>query len=167
MYIPFEKMSVTSRVWVYCASRAFTEEEKTWMLPKLVSFCNQWNTHGTLMPTSFEIKHDQFIILSVDESNMGASGCSIDSSVRILREIEQQIKVDILDAGKIAYLRDNHVEVIKLPALKSMINEGKLKPETLVFNPSINNKGELEEDWLMPAKESWLNRYFEKQRITQ
>jgi hypothetical protein len=167
MYIPFENMTATSRVWVYCAGRAFTEEEKTWMMAKLVAFCNQWNTHGNLLPTSFEIKYDQYIVLSVDESKMGASGCSIDSSVRVLREIEQHLKVDILDAGKIAYFTDDQVQVLKLHEVKSAINEGKLQADTLVFNPSISNKGELEGEWLIPAKESWLSRYFEKQKITQ
>jgi hypothetical protein len=167
MYIPFEQMADDSRVWVYCANRSFTEEEKTWIISKLVAFCNQWNTHGALMPTSFDIQHDQFILLMVDESKMGASGCSIDSSVRVLREIEQHLRVEILDAGKVAFLSEGHVEVVKLHQVSSVINEGKLKPDTPVFNPSVSKKGELKEKWHIPASDSWLSRYFEKQKITQ
>ncbi|WP_114748350.1 hypothetical protein [Pleomorphovibrio marinus] len=167
MYIPYENMVDTSRVWVYFANRPFTEEEKTWMISKLVTFCNQWNTHGSLMPTSFDIQHDQFILLSVDESKMGASGCSIDSSVRLLREIEQHINVEILDAGKVAYLHEDKVTVTKLPDVNTAIRQGKLTPDSPVFNPSVSKKSELESNWLIPAKESWLKRYFNNQQITQ
>lgn len=167
MYIPYESMVDTSRVWVYFANRPFTEEEKTWMTSRLVTFCNQWNTHGSLMPTSFDIQYDQFILLLVDESKMGASGCSIDSSVRVLREIEQQMNVEILDAGKVAYLQNNKVMVTKLPDLKTAICEGKLTPNSPVFSPRVSNKSELESNWLIPAKDSWLKRYFNNQKITQ
>ena len=38
---------------------------------------------------------------------------------------------------------------------KNVINH-----ETLVFNNTINNFGELKSKWKIPAKDSWLNRYF-------
>ncbi|MDN3687900.1 hypothetical protein [Cyclobacterium jeungdonense] len=160
MYVPFEEMSEEARVWVYQANRPFKEEEKTWIISKLVSFCNQWNTHGSPMPTSFDIKFDQFIVLAVDEGQLGASGCSIDSSIRVLREIETQLSIKLLDSGKVSYLSESGVNVAFLPEIKTHIQEGQLQPGSKVFNPSVNKIADLNNEWLIPAESSWLKKYF-------
>ncbi|SHM64688.1 hypothetical protein SAMN04488057_102464 [Cyclobacterium lianum] len=162
MYIPFEEMPEEARIWVYQADRPFDEQEKTWIISKLVTFCNQWNTHGSLMPSSFDIKYDQFIVLSVDESQLGASGCSIDSSVKVLREIETKLNVNLLDNGKVSYLDNNGVKVAFLPEIRQHIDEGSLQARSKVFNPGVNKISDLEKQWLIPADDSWLKKYFSK-----
>lgn len=162
MYIPFEEMREEARIWVYQADRPFDEQEKTWIISKLVTFCNQWNTHGSLMPSSFDIKYDQFIILAVDESRLGASGCSIDSSVKILREIETKLSINLLDSGKVSYVDTNGVKVAFLPEIREHINKGTLQAQSKVFNPGVNKIADLENKWLIPADSSWLKKYFAK-----
>src|SRR5690606_30441109 len=160
MYLPFNEMPETARVWIYQSSRKLTPEEKNYILQKLKGFCNQWNTHGMLMPTSFELLYDQFIILAVDEAGLGASGCSIDSSVRTLREIEQQLDVNLLDQGKISFINEGNVVISKLQEIKNYIQAGNLREETPIFNPLVNKKEDLSNKWLIPAKDSWLKKYF-------
>ncbi|NHE59032.1 hypothetical protein [Cyclobacterium plantarum] len=162
MYLPFEDMPNEARIWVYQADRPFDEKEKTWIISKLVTFCNQWNTHGSLMPSSFDIKYDQFIILAVDESKLGASGCSIDSSVKILREIETELEINLLDSGKVSYMDAHGVKVAFLPEIRKHINEGSLQAQSKVFNPGVNKIADLENQWLIPADHSWLKKYFAK-----
>ncbi len=160
MYLPFEEMPHTARVWVYQANRKFTQEEIDLVESRLTAFCNQWNTHGNLMPTSFDIKYEQFIILAVDESNLGASGCSIDSSVRTLAELDQVLKVQLLDQGKISFIQQDEVTIGSLGEIKELIQAGRLTPDTKIFNPTIQKKEDLDKKWLIPAGESWMNRYF-------
>jgi len=160
MYLPFNEMPDTARVWIYQSSRKFTPEEKHYIIQKIKDFCNKWNTHGILMPTSFELLYDQFIILAVDEADLGASGCSIDSSVRTLREIEQQLGVNLLDQGKISFINEGNVVISKLQEIKNYILAGNLVEETPVFNPLVNKKEDLTNNWLIPAKDSWLKKYF-------
>jgi hypothetical protein len=161
MYISFEQMSENSRIWVYQANRKLTSAEQEWISNRLKSFCEQWNTHGALMPTSFDIQFDQVILLAVDESQLGASGCSIDSSVRTLKEIEKEFQINLLDQGKVSFLSDeNDLEMTTILGVKAILKEGKLKPETVVLNPLVAKKADLEKKWLIPAKESWLNKYF-------
>lgn len=160
MYIPFEEMPNTARVWVYQSTRKFSPQEKELVVSKLSQFCRQWNTHGNSMPSSFNIQYDQIIILSVDESNLGASGCSIDSSVRTLREIEQQLDLNLLDQGKVSFIDRGNVITGKFQEIKDFIRSGNLTEDTHVFNPMVNRKQDLEEKWLIPARESWLNKYF-------
>jgi hypothetical protein len=161
MYIPFEEMPAHARVWIYQADRKFDSEEKAWIEENLKSFCEQWNTHGSKMPTSFDLKYDQFIIFAVDGSQLGASGCSIDSSVKKLREIEAKLNVNLLDKGKIPFMDESEVFTTSLPGVKSQIQEGRLGEDTLIFNPMVAKKQDFDEKWLIPAKESWLKKFFD------
>lgn len=160
MYIPFEKMPNSARIWIYQSNRKFKSEEKEFVTERLKAFCGQWNTHGALMPSSFDIKYDQIIVLSVDESQLGASGCSIDSSVRTLREIEQKLEVNLLDQGKVSFINEGHVVTGKLQEIKEYVLSGNLGEGTPVFNPMVSKKEDLSEKWLIPAKDSWLKKYF-------
>ncbi len=160
MYLPFQEMPETARIWIYQADRKFNAEEIEFIKEKLTAFCDQWNTHGASMPTSFDLQYERIIILAVDESGLGASGCSIDSSVRVLRDIEQQLNVNLLDQGKVSFINEGKVITSKLQEIKSHISSGNLQEETPVFNPLVNKKQDLSDKWLIPAKDSWLKKYF-------
>lgn len=154
-------MPPESRIWIYQADRKFTVAELELIHEDLRAFCENWNTHGTLMPTSFSIKFNQVIVLAVDESRMGASGCSIDSSVRILKGLEQKLQINLLDQGKVSFFpEDSELEVSSLPLIKNKVAQGALTSETTVLNPIVSKKADLENGWMIPAKESWLNKYF-------
>ncbi len=160
MYVPFQQLPPLSRIWVYQAERKFSSKEINMIQDELRQFCDGWNTHGNLMPTSFQIMENQIIILGVDESNLGASGCSIDSSVRTLRQLEKTLDVNLTDQGKVSS-KKHEGEVIVYPALgiKSKVLSGEIEADTLVINPMVKFKKDLENVWIS-ANESWLNKYF-------
>lgn len=160
MYKPFDEMPASARVWIYQADRAFSGAEKQWIQSVLMDFCQSWNTHGQGMPTSFDIAYDQFILFAVDERGVGASGCSIDSSVRIIRSIQEKLGVNLLDSGKVSFLQEKKVIVNKLTEVRDSIAAGVLQPETAIFSPTVQTKMDLAENWIIPAKESWLKRFF-------
>jgi len=160
MYVDFNKMPAYSRVWIYQASRSFSQAEKELVNNRLTAFCNGWNTHGNGMPSSFQILDDQVLILAVDESNLGASGCSIDSSVKALRELENTMGINLTDQGKVSYKSaDGKLKVAPALGIKSKVIEGEIAVDTLVINPLIQRKAELKEVWISAGK-SWLNKYF-------
>lgn len=160
MYLPFEQMPEYSRVWIYQAERKFNAQEEALIQEKLTGFCQGWNTHGNRMPTSFEIFDSQIIVLAVDESQLGTSGCSIDSSIRALRELENTLSLNLTDQGKIS-LKNSAGELKVIPALgvKSRINSGEITEELEVINPIIQTKADIKNLW-QPIRKSWLNKYF-------
>jgi hypothetical protein len=160
MYISFDQMPEFARVWVYQADQKFTESGEKLIRERLTQFCEGWNSHGGLMPTSFEIIDNQLLVLAVDESRLGASGCSIDSSVKALRELENLLKINLTDQGKIT-LKNGSGELNVIPALgiKSRVASGELDPESAVINPLIQTKADLKNLW-QPVRNSWLSRYF-------
>lgn len=160
MYLPFEQMPEYSRVWVYQADQKLSEADEKLVRDRMRSFCEGWNTHGNLMPTSFDLFESQILILAVDESNLGASGCSIDSSVRTLRELEKAININLTDQGKIS-LKKPSGEMNVIPALgvKSRVTSGEINLQTEVINPMVRVKADLQNLW-QPIRNSWLNKYF-------
>ena len=100
------------------------------------------------------------LVLAVDESQLGASGCSIDSSVRALQSLEQVLGVDLVNQGKVT-LKDAHGALRVLPALglKSKISMGEITPELEVMQPSLQTKSDLKSLW-QPVRKSWLSSYF-------
>ena len=160
MYVDFQQMPSQARVWIYQANRKMDGQELELAKQKLERFCAQWNTHGTQMPTSFEVRYDQVVILAVDESGLGASGCSIDSSVRTLRELEEALQIDLLDQGKLSFFKsDNQLEVLPFSRIKSQVGNGTIQSDTLILNPTVLRKSDLESNWLIKAKDSWLHKF--------
>lgn len=160
MYIPFDQLPGHARVWVYQSNKTLNEKQLEVIQQKLTKFCEGWNTHGNSMPASFQILDSQIVILAVDESNLGTSGCSIDSSVRTLRELESLLGINLTDQGKVT-VKNSGGQVNVLPALglKSKIQTGELTLEQEVVNHLIRTKADLHQLW-QPVRNSWLNKYF-------
>lgn len=160
MFVPFSSMPESSRVWLYQSERKLRPDEVDFIVDKLTGFCKGWNVHGNPLPTSFEILDQQIIVLAVDESQAGASGCSIDSSVRTLREIETQLQVDLTNSGKVSFKSvEGSIKVAPALGIKSKVLAGEIQAETPIINPMIQTKADLSAIWIS-AGNSWLNKFF-------
>lgn len=160
MHIPFEEMPKSARVWIYQANRSFSKEEKGFISTSTKKFLDQWIAHGTQLKSSFKIFHHKFLILSVDEQVAKASGCSIDASVGLIKSIESNLNLNFFDRSKIAFLINDKVFLYDLKNIKALISEGTIKNQTLTFNNLVKDISQLEKQWIIPAKDSWLRRYF-------
>lgn len=159
MYVPFESLPPTSRVWIYQSNRPFNDREVETLTARLRNFTDAWNVHGMPLNMSFRIEHNQFIMLAADEGEQSASGCSIDSSVRALKEIEQSLGVALFDRNQIAFKKEDAVLTIPLARLNEYFASGILDEDTLTFYNLVNTKSQLEHEWLVPVKATWLKRY--------
>jgi hypothetical protein len=159
MFVPFASISPESRIWIFQAERAMSAPELQLVEEKLLAFTEAWAAHGEALKTSFTVKFNQFIILAADERHHSPSGCSIDSSFRVLQEIEKQIGIQLFDRNLVAFDAGDQVMVVPLRELKQKFAEGTLKPDSLSFNNLITTKAELAEQWLVPASKTWLRRY--------
>ena len=160
MYTTFEEISSKARVWIYQSGRPLTleEEEKIEALGK--KFTDGWEAHGKALQASIKVFHSHFIVIAADESFNMTTGCSIDSSVGFIRNIAADLHLDLFDKTQIAFLRDNEVYLAPLKNLKSQVADGIITEETLAFNNLVSDKSSMEEQWLTPAKNTWLSRYF-------
>ena len=162
MYVPFEEASAESRVWIYQGSRPFTTQEEDLVKELLKDFCEQWTAHGQALKSSFKVEKSQFVIMAVDEDFHNPSGCSIDSSVGVLRNIHSSTGVDLLDRSKVSFYQDGKVKLIPLSDLKPNFISGHLKSSTVTFNMLAATKAEWEATWMIPAENSWMAKYLSK-----
>ncbi len=160
MYVSFQNMPAQSRVWVYQSNRRLEEGEEVEISGLAKQFVDSWAAHNAPLKASYKLFYNQFLVILVDEGLNQASGCSIDASVHLVKQLEQRYGVNFFDRTKVAFLMDNDVQLESIGNLKNKISEGVITPETLTFTNLVRNKEELEEKWVIPAGESWLKRYF-------
>jgi hypothetical protein len=157
-YLLPEDFSPESKVWVYQGSRLFSLHEALEIEELLKGFIVKWLSHGTPVKGSAHLLFGQFIILMADEKATGISGCSTDSSVRLVKDIEQRFKVNMFDRTTLAFLVKDKVELLPLTHLQHAIDNGFINTETLYINNLVQTKEELENKWIVPVRESWLNK---------
>lgn len=149
-----------SKVWIYQADRPFTTTELLEINDLLKNFTTTWQAHGQNLSAGFEIIYGLFIILWVDENDAKPSGCSIDSSVRLIKEIEQKYSVDLFNRFNMAWKEQGEVKVAKREDFERLVLDGTIQNETIVFNNMITNGADLENKWEVPFSKSWHAKIF-------
>ncbi|MCQ6958620.1 ABC transporter ATPase [Mucilaginibacter aquariorum] len=154
------EFSSHSRVWVYQSDRKLTDAEALQIQVQLDNFTTGWTAHNHQLLAKAEIRYNRFLILIVDESQAGASGCSIDKSVNFMKQLEQQFGINLFDRFNLAY-RDGE-EVVSVPRhqFEELLKTGKINTETVVFNNLAQNLTELQTKWEVPFKDSWHIQLF-------
>jgi hypothetical protein len=151
-----EEMDASSRVWIYQSSRLFSISEALQIEEMLNEFVGSWHSHGVAVKGYANLFYGQFIILMADETASGVSGCSTDSSVRLMKSIEQKFKVQLFDRLLLAFLIEGKVQLLPISQLDFAEENQFISRDTIYFNNTVQTKKELEEKWLLPLKESWL-----------
>ena len=154
-----QQLDPRSRVWVYAADRPFTAAEQARIRPILQRFAQEWISHNQQLRAGADILHDRFIVLAVDETQAGASGCSIDKSVHFLKALQAEIGVDLFDRMRFSY-RNTEGEVVTLPRDKfaAAFAAGHIDDSTTVFDPLVHTLRDLRERFEKPLAESWHAR---------
>ncbi|MDB5287815.1 MAG: transporter ATPase [Mucilaginibacter sp.] len=154
------EFSSHSRVWVYQSDRKLTTDETVQIQMHMDNFTRSWTAHNNQLKAKAEIRYNRFLVLIVDESQAGASGCSIDKSVNFMKQLEQEFGINLFDRFNLAY-RDGE-EVISVPRhqFEELLKLGKINTETIVFNNLAQNVAELETKWEVPFKDSWHIQLF-------
>lgn len=149
-----------SRVWIYQSNRAFTVDESISIQELLHGFANTWLSHGTKVTGFGTLLFGQFIILMADESSTGVSGCSTDSSVRLIKTIELDHSVQLLDRTNLAFIVEERIQLISLAQFEEAKEAGIVSPDTFYFNNNIQTKEALLHNWIIPTNASWLAKRF-------
>lgn len=155
-YIP-KDFSNNSRVWVYQCNRMLGMGEALQIEPILENFVANWKSHGAAVKGYANLLFGQFIIIMADEEQSAiVGGCSTDSGVRIIKQIEQDLKVEMFNRQTLALIVKDKVEMLPIAQINYAIDNNFVNADTLFFNNLVATKKELLEKWIIPVKESWL-----------
>ena len=148
--------SDNARTWIYQGSRPFSEKEVIEIDEQLYQFYSQWLSHGAPVKGWAKLLFNQFIVIMADEDDVTVSGCSTDSSVKVIKSLERQYKVDFFDRMTLTFLVKDKAEMLPFGQVQYAIDKGYITRDTPFFNNVAGTKRELLDSWLVPLEHSWL-----------
>jgi hypothetical protein len=151
-----------SKVWIYQANRLFTMPEIFEIEPYLEDFTDHWQSHGAPVKGFASVLYGQFIVIMADETATTVGGCSTDSSVHVIKEIEKKTGVQMFNRELLAFWIKDKVQTIPLAQVGYALENGLLTQDSLYFNNLVTNKADMEAKWLQPIAESWLGKKYIK-----
>lgn len=156
MFIPFDTLNPTSRAWIFMPDRFLTAGEETQIMELGKQFVNQWTAHNQELLASFTILNHLFLVIAVDESMNQAGGCSIDKEFAFIRQLEKDFQLQLLDRKAVAYEQDGKIILSSIAKLEKEYKEGRVNEEVITYNNLVQTKGDLEKNWRIPMRKSWL-----------
>jgi len=146
----------SSKVWIYQSSRLFTVSEALQIEQILEDYTVSWQSHGAPVKGYANLLFGQFIVLMADETNTTIGGCSMDTSVHMIQEIEKLYKVNMFDRQTLAFVVKDKIQLLPLSQINYGMENGFLSMDSLYFNNLVSTKDELLHKWMVPIKDSWL-----------
>lgn len=159
MLVDYNTLPGSSRVWIYQSDKILSDDAINTIVSQAQEFIESWTRHGDDLKGGFTIKYRQFVILAVDETFANVSGCSIDASVRFVKRIEEELDIDLTNKLNISFKDGEHVNIVSLADFQNYAKAGKITSETIVFNNMVQTKEAADNNWEVPAKDSWHARF--------
>lgn len=162
-----KKMPSDARVWVFQSNTLLTDQEVDAINKAGIRFIENWTAHGAYLKASFDIVYNHFIVISVDEDQASASGCSIDKGIHFIKELEKQFKLTLLDRMQVAYRNGKDIKICHINNLLEELTRSGLYSEktdrgeakdVIVFNNMIVTKEQFDTEWEINLKQSWQSR---------
>ena len=155
MYVPFDKIDENAKCWIYILEKNINFESDEINLI-LKSLCEKWRSHNNEVVSSFQIYRDRYIILFAEE---GISGCSIDSSNRLLRYELDRLNINVMPNSKIGIFIENKIKLEDRSSIINLIQANKLQPNDKMINTTVTNKKEYNKNWILEINKSWLTNF--------
>jgi hypothetical protein len=154
--VEIEGLPDNARTWVFGADKTIKPPTSETLLREVDRFLSQWRAHGNPLTAGRDWKYGRFLTVAVDQSTAGASGCSIDGLFRALKGLEPQLGASLV-AGGLIFFRDEKGEIQSVDREQFMAlgAEGKIAPDTKVFDPTVTTLGEWRARFELDIGDSW------------
>jgi hypothetical protein len=143
------RLSDDANIWVFGITPAI--ENPAALLARVDAFLSDWAAHGSPVPAGRELREGRFLIVAADK-DAEKSGCSIDRLFALVRALERDFGVSMLDPQYVFY-RDSHgvVRDAKRSELREVANGS-----TPTFDTTALTLGDIRTGaWERPARQSW------------
>jgi hypothetical protein len=156
--VPFETLPDSARVWVFGSDKVLSEEGTQSLLTGVDVHLEDWKAHGAPLTVGREWRDGRFLVVAVDQSTTGASGCSIDGLFRVLQQLEREVGANLVGGGRVFY-RGAHgeVQMTTRDQVAALADSGAITKDTVVFDTSLTDLGTFRACFERRAKESWVS----------
>lgn len=151
MLVEFSKISDESKVWIYSSEKKLNINQLEYIESKISNHLVNWQSHKKDIKAAVDIVEDRFIIIAVDEFKVSASGCSIDSLLHLIQDIELQLSISLLNRLNVYCVINDDIVCVPISSLKDKVDSS-----TLFYDLTINKKFQLS-NFLKPIKNGWCN----------
>ncbi|HRG31724.1 MAG: hypothetical protein JNK69_12865 [Saprospiraceae bacterium] len=148
-----------AKIWIYPSDNRFEDDLLEDIQLRIQTFTAQWVSHQKSLRATGGILHNYFVVLVVDESEVSASGCSIDESVSFIKNLETIYHTDFFNRLNFYYIDQEEIKLVAAMQMSEWYQNGKINDSTLFFNTLVQDKRQFIENWLVPLKDSWQKRF--------
>ena len=143
------RLSDDANVWIFPMSPAI--DDPSAMLRHVDAFLDSWAAHNVPVPAARDLRENRFLIVAAAK-DAEKSGCSIDRLFALVRTMEREFGISMLDASLVFYRdADGVVREAKRSELRDRANES-----TMVFDTTAPTLGDVRHGtWERPARDSW------------
>ena len=154
--VQIEDLPDSARAWVFGADHDLDESAADLLLRDVDRFLSQWHAHGAPLTAARDWKYRRFLTVAVDQSTAGASGCSIDGLFRSLKALEPRLGGSLVTSGLLFYRdRKGRIQGVDRDRFTELNAEGKIGPETQVFDLTVTTLGEWKARFELNVGDSW------------
>lgn len=160
--VPFESLPADARLWVFPVHEPLDGLEVQRLSSDVESFLDSWAAHGDPLTSAYAWEEDRFLLIAVDQRSVPASGCSIDSLMRVFKETEARTGKRVLGHGPV-YFRGVGGEIIGMSRgeFRDAASEGEVTRDTPVFDTTLTSLGDFRAGRLeVPARDAWHGAVF-------
>jgi hypothetical protein len=149
--VDISQLPDASRIWIFGISPALDARMSSHLLSTVDRFLDEWSAHGQAIVSGRELLHGSFLVIGVDKQSE-TSGCSIDRMFGLLRQLERDLEIAVLDPNRI-FCRDASGAVTAI-SRRDFSEHG--RADTIVFDILAERIGKIRcGEWEKSAKNSW------------
>jgi hypothetical protein len=156
----FNNLPAHARVWIYQSDKRIDDTLAAEINAEVKAFTQTWTAHSKKVIADGAVLFNYFIVLAADEQQVQVSGCSIDSSVKFIQQLQEKHNLHFFDRLYTTYYNNNEVNGANKDTLQQQLDADTITADTLVFNNLIQTVEQLQTKWLIPLKDSWHKRVF-------
>ncbi|MCU1349413.1 MAG: hypothetical protein JWO56_2443 [Acidobacteria bacterium] len=140
-----------ARIWLFGISPQLDDSQSATLLGQVDAFLDSWAAHGTPIGAARSLVDHTFLVVGIDKQ-AEASGCSIDRMFGLLRNLERDLGVKILDSDRVFFRHgDGRIDATSRARFASNADK-----HTIVFDTTAERLGEIRGgDWEKRAEDSW------------
>jgi hypothetical protein len=163
--VEIEGLPDNARTWVFGADKTMNAPASDTLLKEVDGFLSQWHAHGSPLTVGRDWQYGRFLTVAVDQSTAGASGCSIDGLFRTLKGLEPKLAASLVTSGLIFFRDENGaIQSVDRDQFTALGAEGKIAPDTRVFDPTVTTLGEWRARFELNAEDSWHAKLLRKKQ---
>lgn len=149
-----------SKIWIFQSKRYLKSLELIEIQKILNYFFYSWTSHKHIIQSKLEIIENRFFKISATKKDKCViNGCAIDKMIKVIKNIDDMYKLDLLNRMLVSYKRNNFIFTIHFFELKEKIQNHFFNENDLIYDISVMTEKEFNTKFIQPIKDSWAKIY--------